>query len=70
MPFLEKEFPQLAAEYRRRYKDRAFLPKSYGKRISQLMTRLREKYGIVRGGERYGPKSPVLQREGEQMALF
>jgi DNA repair photolyase len=70
MPFLEKEFPQLAAEYRQRYKDRAFLPKSYGKRISQLMTRLRQKYGMVRGGERYGPKSPVLQREGEQMALF
>ena len=70
MPFLEKEFPQLAAEYRQRYKDRAFLPNSYGKRISQLMTRLRQKYGMVRGGERYGPKSPVLQREGEQMALF
>ena len=70
MPFLEKEFPQLAAEYRQHYKDRAFLPKSYGKRISQLMTRLRQKYGMVRGGERYGPKSPVLQREGEQMALF
>jgi DNA repair photolyase len=70
MPFLEKEFPQLAAEYRQRYKDRAFLPKSYGKRIAQLMTRFRQKYGIVRGGERYGPKSLVLQREGEQMALF
>ena len=37
MPFLEKEFPQLAAGYHQRYKDRAFLPKTYGKRISQLM---------------------------------
>ena len=46
MPFLEKEFPQLAAAYRERYKDRAFLPKTYGKRISQLMTSLRQKYGI------------------------
>ena len=46
MPFLEKEFPQLAAGYRQRYQDRAFLPKAYGKRISQLMKNLRQKYGM------------------------
>ena len=46
MPFLEKEFPQLAAGYHQRYKDRAFLPKTYGQRISQLMASLRQKYGI------------------------
>jgi DNA repair photolyase len=46
LPFLEKEFPQLVADYQKRYKDRAFLPQSYGKRISQLMARLREKHGI------------------------
>jgi DNA repair photolyase len=46
LPFLEKKFPQLAADYQRRYKDRAFLPKTYGKRISKLMTSLRQKYGI------------------------
>src|SRR5712692_484780 len=58
LPFLEKEFPQLAAGYRERYKDRAFLPQSYGKRISQLMARLRQKYGIVR--ERHAPRlAPV-----------
>ncbi len=70
MPFLEKEFPQLAAGYHQRYKDRAFLPKSYGKRISQLMTRLRDKYGIGRGGERYGPRLPAPQPVGTQMKLF
>src|SRR5712671_2251161 len=32
MPFLEKEFPQLVGDYQQRYKDRAFLPKSYSKR--------------------------------------
>jgi DNA repair photolyase len=69
LPFLEKEFPELAAGYRQRYKDRAFLPQSYGKRISQLMARLRQKYGIVRGGERYGPR-PAPVRVGTQMALF
>jgi DNA repair photolyase len=70
MPFLEKEFPQLAAGYHQRYRDRAFLPKSYGKRISQLMTRLRDKYGIGRGGERYGPRLPAPQPVGTQMKLF
>ncbi len=70
MPFLEKEFPQLAAGYHQRYKDRAFLPKSYGKRISQLITRLRDKYGIGRGGERYGPRLPPPQPPGTQMKLF
>ncbi len=69
LPFLEKEFPQLAASYQQRYKDRAFLPKTYGKRISQLMSRLRQKYGIVRGDERYGPRSAPVQVE-TQMALF
>ena len=43
MPFLEKEFPQLVESYRKRYGDRAYLPESYPKRISQLMVRLREK---------------------------
>ena len=33
MPFLEKEFPHLAKGYRERYKDGAFLPKSYGKNL-------------------------------------
>ena len=70
LPFLEKEFPQLPASYKERYKDRAFLPKTYGKRISQLMARLREKYGIVRGVERYGPKQPIAPPAGMQLALF
>jgi DNA repair photolyase len=46
MPFLEKEFPHLAENYRQRYRDRAFLPNAYGKRLSQLMRRLRQKHGI------------------------
>jgi DNA repair photolyase len=28
LPFLQKEFPQLAADYQKRYKDRAFLPQT------------------------------------------
>jgi DNA repair photolyase len=70
LPFLQKEFPQLVASYQERYKDRAFLPKTYANRISQLMARLREKYRIVRGGERYGPREPAFTLTHEQLPLF
>ena len=66
-PFLEKEFPQLAENYRRRYQDSAFLPKAYSQRLSQLMSRLREKYGMRRNSGRdrdrascLPPRSPKL----------
>jgi DNA repair photolyase len=47
LPFLEANFPQLVSNYRERYQGRSFLPPEYGKRISALVTRLREKYGIA-----------------------
>src|SRR5271165_2330994 len=46
MPFLEENFPALVERYRTRYADRAFLPKGYGQRLSQLMAALRQKYGF------------------------
>ena len=46
MPFLEREFPHLVNTYRQRFGDKAFLSLAYRKRLSQLMARLREKYGI------------------------
>jgi len=47
LPFLETNFPHLAANYRQRYQDRAFLPPSYGKRLSQLIAKLKEKYKLT-----------------------
>ncbi|MGA8429404.1 MAG: radical SAM protein [Candidatus Sulfotelmatobacter sp.] len=47
LPFLEANFPQLVGNYRERYQGRSFLPPEYGKRISALVTRLREKYGVT-----------------------
>ena len=69
MPFLEKEFPQLAAEYQKRYKDRAFLPKSYGKRISELMTRLRQKHGM-RHSDRISRQTAATTQTEPQLKLF
>jgi len=69
LPFLEKEFPQLVDSYQQRYKDRAFLPKAYGQRLSQLMARLRQKYGLRRD---YGSDSRTnsLAPAGTQLTLF
>jgi DNA repair photolyase len=72
LPFLEQNFPHLAENYRRRYQDRAFLPSAYGKRLSQLVARLREKHKITRPrreGSAYATKWPV-QVFDEQLKLF
>jgi DNA repair photolyase len=70
MPFLEKEFPRLAESYRQRYQTRAFLPKAYGQRISQLMSRLREKYGIRSNYDRQRSAEPSASTEDPQLKLF
>ncbi len=69
LPFLEKEFPNLAESYRQRYKDRAFLPKSYHQRISQLMKRLRQKYGIGNDYD-YSRRWHPVAEIAKQLALF
>ena len=73
LPFLQQNFPHLAENYRQRYQDRAFLPPSYGKRLSQLVARLREKYKLTRAHRRdssaFATKWPV-QAFDEQLNLF
>ena len=73
LPFLEQNFPHLAENYRQRYQDRAFLPAAYGKRLSQLVARLREKYKLTRAHRRerssFATKWPV-QALDEQLTLF
>jgi len=63
LPFLEQNFPHLAENYRQRYQDRAFLPPAYGKRLSQLIARLREKYKLARATrcENGGPEDDRRQ---------
>jgi DNA repair photolyase len=71
LPFLEKEFPQLVAQYRERYEQRAFLPPAYGKRLSELMARLRSKHGIRNEYERYARRAhPLPAEQDEQLTLF
>lgn len=67
MPFLKEKFPGLVADYERRFKDRAFLPAAYRKRISELVRKLRTKYGIRR--ESRWEEIPKTQKD-EQLNLF
>jgi DNA repair photolyase len=72
LPFLEANFPHLAENYRQRYRDRAFLPASYTKRLSDLVAKLREKYKLTsrdRNERRYATKWPAQEFEA-QMELF
>jgi len=73
LPFLEQNFPHLAASYRQRYQDRAFLPPAYAKRLSHLIARLREKHKLTRRHrtERsaFATKWPVMEFD-QQLNLF
>jgi DNA repair photolyase len=71
LPFLEKQFPHLVANYKRRYQGRAFLPASYARPLSKLVERLREKYRIGARDPRQ-PQTivPRMHTDGEQMDLF
>jgi len=72
LPFLEKEFPHLVGSYRKRYASRAFLPASYRKRISSLMSALRRKHGFLSREESMrisGRHYPPVEN-AEQLALF
>jgi len=68
LPFLEANFPQLVENYRNRYASRAFLSQAYRKRLSQLMARLRQKYGIRREYDRDSRRTHPMGGE-EQMSL-
>ena len=70
IPFLEKEFPQLLASYKQRYADRAYLPKSYGDRIRDLMKKLRDKHGMSGRYDRYNHVEHAVEDSPPQLSLF
>ena len=73
LPFLEQNFPHLAGNYRERYHNRAFLPRAYGKRLSELVSHLKQKYRLTRAHRQqraaFATKWPVQAFE-EQLNLF
>jgi DNA repair photolyase len=73
LPFLDQNFPHLVENYRQRYRDRAFLPPAYARRVSELVKGLRVKYRVARtrrhGRSAYASKWPLPLFE-RQMNLF
>jgi DNA repair photolyase len=67
LPFLKEHFPKLVPDYEQRFKDRAFLPPAYRKRISELFANLRKQYGIEKESRWEWPKASAPQ---QQMSLF
>ena len=69
LPFLEKEFPHLTENYRKRFAGRAFVSKAYSKRLSELLRSLRRKHGI---SKQFGSRGEVTypQPVEEQLKLF
>ena len=69
LPFLEKEFPHLVEDYRKRFtSDRSFLSKAYSERISELMRGLRKKHGISKP---FSSRSEIdYPPQEEQLQLF
>ncbi len=59
MPFLEKEFPQLAGRYHRLYARSAYLYGEYPEKISKFMAGLRVRYGL--NGTRAEPPAAACQ---------
>jgi DNA repair photolyase len=72
LPFLQKEFPSLVEKYRQRFENKAFLSPAYHKRLSELMAKLRVKYGFESNYERYSRSTHPdgLIRQDEQLSLF
>ena len=70
LPFLKEHFPALVDNYKRRYENRAFLPKGYAQRLSHLMAALRRKYGIGNEHSRSSRRAHAGLVAGEQLALF
>jgi DNA repair photolyase len=70
LPFLEKEFPNLVQNYRKRFETHAFVSSSYRKQISDLMAKLRKKYGIVNSYERYSRHTHAPVQANQQLSLF
>ncbi len=66
LPFLEKEFPDLVEDYRKRYANKAFASKAYAKRISALIAGLRKKHGMT--GEITGRAAISLQNKPRRRA--
>jgi len=73
LPFIEEQFPALAAQYRQRYGKRVYVEKAYQQRISSLVRALKRKHGLVsrhREVRHDEEEPPIIAAARDQMSLF
>jgi DNA repair photolyase len=67
LPFLDREFPHLAAEYRRLYAHSPFLGPAYKEKLRARVNAIRERHGLAAAPVEYRPEE---WQESGQLALF
>lgn len=67
LPFLEQEFPALAARYRRVFGQRAYVTEDYKQRVSERVSAARQKAGLSRRPLEY---TPAEWDRNDQLSLF
>jgi len=65
LPFLEREFPELADRYRRLYADRVHLGRAYKEALAARVQRIRDRYGLAAGMIEYRPELWEGEEQGE-----
>ena len=65
LPFLEREFPDLAERYRELYATSAHLGKPYKEALRARVQRIRERYGLASGMIEYRPELWQGEEQGE-----
>jgi DNA repair photolyase len=69
LPFLEREFPELAERYRELYATRAHLGRDYKEALAARVQRVRERYGLASGTIEYRPELWEGEEQGELFPL-
>jgi DNA repair photolyase len=67
LPFVEREFPQLAQRYRETFEQGVHLSRRYKDALSDKLRRIRDRYQLTSGPMEYRPE---LWVDEEQMSLF
>jgi DNA repair photolyase len=69
LPFLDREFPELASRYRRLYASSAYLGKPYKDALAARVGTIRERYGLASGMIDYRPELWDGEQQGELFPL-
>jgi DNA repair photolyase len=69
LPFLEREYPELAPRYRALYDGRVHLGRAYKEALAARLERVRDRYGLASGWIEYRPELWDGQEQGNLFSL-